>query len=1151
MKVTVQCTAPGRGKTFCWLVVGCLNDDSLLLSRQIDVSSLVYPMELTAMLRSKITGDLRIVAAVLSEKVIGGDTVTPVAYTDAQQAALRQTRPAKTPIDLTNQGVCPSGAREGKKAASFSPFCLAVYLCTQCSWHASTDSPAGGTNQDRQDIQPVGATIEPTRENLPIALTEQEQVPAVVATDAGTTLGSGKLPTKSTSPTRRRANWVIQTAKNLDASQIRAQHQPSKTLQPSQQAPKMPVPTVPLQAQTLAKRVEDVKQQSVIPQQQPCHLQQPSQQLCKMPRPPESLQHNVMDTPVQAVPSTSASPPASSGGWQLTTFHAPESTGGTAAVPCSNRSSNPCSNEPGRSTDASEYKAGVPMPGRVPGSLAAFQKQVELTGEASCSIANHSLAGPTAGTFDTFSTPSNISEQGRSGDAVLRDATHMEMSHVVPTSSQLQQKGDTVNKTQASSSIFSCSSHAQPSPESPVLKPGRTEKTCQTATLKDDRVMEVPSLQCTIAPPVTTAPPIAVAAAPPVSRRKALKELIQRARQILAVDPSKGAQQGSAPTACEGAQQSSQSASANASQQPREPAHHNVPPVAAVQQRSMHTEHAQFNTIPAEQLSALVATSKQNGASTSECPLGKVLLAPHEHTFKSKPSSDKWIASCKQPAADEEVEHVVISSEVVHATDVPCDINATSSAGTNPSMMPRGIWDQFTKRGKAQSKPGAPSLGEASAQLWTESQSPAVRSAGAASCSLWSTLHTTPSSLLLASPDADCVDMSWMDIPPADQPLYDGYQVTKTQQPADAPTESCTKGGARTRSLIQDLLIRRSQSEKQPVPLVNTTQCKSLSPQRHGEAVSQGQPPRMPQAAVPPEFFPADLVNDAPASPSSTLEHADKQQGYLADFSKQEVAPSPDMPLKSASAGRIETVPSEQKLLEVSRPDLSSDHTDTSMLCAVDAAACSIHPTHTSVQTMLQTEHKLSAGQRDVDCVQHGTSEAADPASWLFDRSQENTGEPQVVHSSTTTQSSQGKRPVSDAIKAFTEKFRKAAPPERVAAKQHGSCSPDDLENTAQCANAVHIHEKKNKFEQTPVEQAKYRTNDEKPNVVAGSTGDVLQDAPKEQEKAAPKMYRVTSTGPERTASGLPRAVQAARCTGTCPLSHPAKPVLYPWEEIL
>jgi hypothetical protein len=109
VKVTLQCTASGRNKSFCWLVVGCLNDDSLLLSRHIDIASVASPMELTAMLRSKIKGDLRIVAAVLSEKVIGGDTVTPVTYTISQQFALRQAhgRSVTTQIDLTEQEQLP------------------------------------------------------------------------------------------------------------------------------------------------------------------------------------------------------------------------------------------------------------------------------------------------------------------------------------------------------------------------------------------------------------------------------------------------------------------------------------------------------------------------------------------------------------------------------------------------------------------------------------------------------------------------------------------------------------------------------------------------------------------------------------------------------------------------------------------------------------------------------------------------------------------------------------------------------------------------------------------------------------------------------------------------------------------------------------
>ena len=90
-------------------------------------------MELTAMLRSKLTGDLRIVAAILSDKVIGGDTVTPVTYTIAQQAAVRQSRPAKTPIDLTVPYSCTSGAQEGTHYNDFvflhpgiPEFCLLI-----------------------------------------------------------------------------------------------------------------------------------------------------------------------------------------------------------------------------------------------------------------------------------------------------------------------------------------------------------------------------------------------------------------------------------------------------------------------------------------------------------------------------------------------------------------------------------------------------------------------------------------------------------------------------------------------------------------------------------------------------------------------------------------------------------------------------------------------------------------------------------------------------------------------------------------------------------------------------------------------------------------------------------------------------------------
>lgn len=112
----LHCSAPGHGKSFCWLVVGCLNDDSLLLSRHINVASLTHPVELAAPLRSKVTGDLRIVAAVLCDKVIGGDTVSPVTYTVAEQAALRQVRPGKVLMDLTNTGASPTEGLKGDNA---------------------------------------------------------------------------------------------------------------------------------------------------------------------------------------------------------------------------------------------------------------------------------------------------------------------------------------------------------------------------------------------------------------------------------------------------------------------------------------------------------------------------------------------------------------------------------------------------------------------------------------------------------------------------------------------------------------------------------------------------------------------------------------------------------------------------------------------------------------------------------------------------------------------------------------------------------------------------------------------------------------------------------------------------------------------------
>lgn len=151
VKVTVHCTVPGRSKAFCWLVVGCLNDDSLMLSRYLDVASTTEPTELTAMLHSNISGDHRIVAAILSEKVIGGDTVTPVSYTCAQVSALQQARTGKIPPTLVNQDACLPESTEGTRKSllicyrSRNVFTLSLWLMTMnasdCSCRAPGQAP--------------------------------------------------------------------------------------------------------------------------------------------------------------------------------------------------------------------------------------------------------------------------------------------------------------------------------------------------------------------------------------------------------------------------------------------------------------------------------------------------------------------------------------------------------------------------------------------------------------------------------------------------------------------------------------------------------------------------------------------------------------------------------------------------------------------------------------------------------------------------------------------------------------------------------------------------------------------------------------------------------------------------------------------------
>lgn len=193
---------------------------------------------------------------------------------------------------------------------------------------------AGVASRDQEETQTVPPTIEAAQENLMLDVTARERLPAVAARHAHGASGMLSAPqvTHCTAPSekpRRRPHWVTEISKNLEVPDARPQHQNSQSMQPTQQRAEH---AAPLQLQTIAQRVENVKQ-STFPRQLP--EQHPMEQDSKIPRPPQSLQCSVINAPAEALPARCASP-QSSGGWQLTTLHAPRAAIGTSKLSSSN-----------------------------------------------------------------------------------------------------------------------------------------------------------------------------------------------------------------------------------------------------------------------------------------------------------------------------------------------------------------------------------------------------------------------------------------------------------------------------------------------------------------------------------------------------------------------------------------------------------------------------------------------------------------------------------------------------------------------------------------------------------------------------------------------------------------------------------------------
>ena len=884
---------------------------------------------------------------------------------------------------------------------------------------------------------------------------------------------------------RKRANWVTETVRTLNPAALWPQGQPSQVLKPLQNGATKPMPTAPLQQQTLAQRVQDAKQLPAEPlpllQNQPLHLVEARQQQFEMPMPPPpALQQSAV--PAKAAQPTCTSGPESSGKWRLTMLHVSDSSVDNSAVPSTRSRSNYGPTEASTSTQVSMYMAGAPS--TAGGDLdkpIAVQEQVKSTREALCPGVKDKLGGTTLGSSDSCTTPSSVSSQARIG------------ATAPPRDTQYTKSGP-MNKVSGPSLILSCTAHAQPSPDSPSLKSGGTEMPCNSSAYRDDHVMETPAIQGTAA---TAALPVATAA-PPISRRKALKQLIQRARKILAVDSNVD----SLPRTAEDSQHAAETSStigqypggrpavSNAAQHAPPPL--TTPTAAAEQRKGVQAQHAHLPTMPAEHTSELISVSAcvENRAPgtwlCSEAP-------PHEPGRK--------------PADDTGAVHVVTCTQLEHVKSAEsADVcNPTSATGeeAHRCTVPAGIWDQFVTRGKQQCKSSAPSAGLASEKLWTASQG---------TSDVWSSLQSTPStSLLLATPDIACGGAARIVAPQGARSADEGQKASESQQPATLCTGLCKKEGTRTRSLIQNLLISRSWSDTGQAAHGNTSEHSMPSIQLkkdvvHQKVVHKTLPAGLPQVAPPAVSLAGSVLRGgALVAPLP----AQEPQGHFAAFAEQDIELSPEMLLTSESDRRIETLPLRSTHIlgetQVERPDRTIHDSGASMVCAIDEVNDRISPALTGAQATPQPAKELPVGHGNTDSVLetqelcksttslHAEKGAAlDTCVWPDysqereeERPEEQSDDRPEEHHSAGTRCSGSKPSAAGANRAFTRNFKQEPRHAMLDGQEPGSRA--NRENSFQFANGVVIGEDKQKTFQIPQELAKDCTKATEQLIEAGN----------------------------------------------------------------
>lgn len=458
-----------------------------------------------------------------------------------------------------------------------------------------------------------------------------------------------------------------------------------------------------------------------------------------------------------------------------------------------------------------------------------------------------------------------------------------------PAMSQHPEKRKTTNG-QESSAILSCSSHVQPSPDSPMRKPAVLELKFRNAPATVDNDAEgchgpdgtkqspVLGAKCVSA---GTAASSAPAGATQVSRRATLKSLIRRARTILSSNLEMGAHPGQT-----------------------------CAPVDTPQHVHTVIIDTQQSSGPPGRIPALQPVGKETQRAGAHATGVNLRVCGKENEIPGLKSVENALCPCPASLQKEEMSNLqdmltgdqepeCLPMPNFHSYQQPSSLTEASlkltestgrhesaavteqKAASNTPAVPVGIWNRFKARGELNIVADAPTSNEEGSQVMTDS---------CTEHSMWSTFDGP------------------VPVPEAAKPTSDSTVLNTPNR--------VTK----TRSLVQSLLIGRQNGSAEAA---QADRFRARSPQsvqkstlvqiqggRQGDGICSSQP------------MTVDTQDAAVELPK-----AHESKAYIGAFDEQDIILSPDPPCMSVSVGKASAseAPQASAASTLKPPDLVGD----------------------------------------------------------------------------------------------------------------------------------------------------------------------------------------------------------------------------------